>query len=350
MGSSSGLRLVTFQARILAALAIVIGLASCAAPGSSHAGPSVPPVIAASGPVMSIRLGGEVDGLAAGGGFVWAYVRDTGMLVRVSERTGQVRRFLLGRWRGLPVVIAASSSAVWLADQHSTFPDLTRIDPQTGRVAARLHLPRGTGPITGLTVAYGSLWVLVPAGSSAGWRVVRLSPTTNLVDGISAAIPGTQFTGHTAALWASLGRIWITGSMRRIVSLDPRTLAMHVTAAAGLTESLTIAAGHAWRLDNSRPKLTVVDPRTGRVIRTLIVPPPSATGDDDVAAAPGLLWVFRGPRLAQLNPVSGRIVASAHVEPIAPAFYSPAIVAGRSLWYLAQTSRGTALNHIVAHR
>ena len=103
-------------------------------------GPSAPSVIAARGQVMSIRLGGEVDGLAAGGGFVWAYVRDTGMLVRVSQRNGQVRRFPLGKWRGMPVVIAASSSAVWLADQHSPFPDLTRIDrtDRSGYCAAAL--------------------------------------------------------------------------------------------------------------------------------------------------------------------------------------------------------------------
>jgi streptogramin lyase len=350
MGSTSGLSRVTYQARSLAALVVVAGLASCAAPGSSHVGPSAPSVIAARDQVMSLRLGGEVDGLAAGGGFVWAYVRDTGMMVRVSQRNGQVRRFPLGKWRGIPVVIAASSSAVWLADQHSPFPDLTRIDPRTGRATARPHLPSGTGPITGMTVAYGSLWVLMPDGTSAGWRVLRLNPRTNIVDRMSDVIPGTEFTGHTAAIWATRGRIWITGSMRRIIRLDPHTLAMHVTATAGLSESLTIAGGHAWRLETSRPKVAVINPDTGQAIRTLAVPPPSATSDDGIAAAPGLLWVFRGSRLAELNSASGRIISSERVDPIAPAFYSPAIVAGRSLWYLAQTSHGTALNHIIAHR
>ena len=326
---------------------IVTGLASCAAPTSSHVGPSAPSVIAARGQVVSIRLGGEVDGLAAGGGFVWAYARDTGIMVRVSQRNGQVWRFPLGKWRGMPVVIAASSRAVWLADQHTTFPDLTRIDPRTGRVTGRPHLPRGTGPITGMTVAYGSLWVLMPDGTSAGWRVLRLNPRTNIVDRMSAVIPGTEFTGHTAAIWATHGRIWITGSMRRIIRLDPHTLAMHVTATAGLSESLTIAAGHAWRLETSQPKLALINPNTGQAIRTLAVPPPSATGDDGIAAGPGLLWVFRGSRLAQLNSVSGRIISSERVDPIAPAFYSPAIVAGRSLWYLAQTSHGTALSHVI---
>ena len=48
MGSTSGLWRVTYQARSLAALVIVTGLASCAAPRSSHVGASAPSVIAAA--------------------------------------------------------------------------------------------------------------------------------------------------------------------------------------------------------------------------------------------------------------------------------------------------------------
>ncbi|MGN6676954.1 MAG: hypothetical protein ACTHKL_04140, partial [Streptosporangiaceae bacterium] len=308
-------------------MVITASLASCAGPGKDLAEPSAPSVIAARSPVTSIRMGGEVDGLAAGGGSVWGYVRNAGMLVRVDQRTGRVSRFRLGRWRGMPVVIAAGSHALWLADQHSTYPDLTRLDAKTGHVVAHPRLPRAPGPIRGIAVAYGSLWILVADGASTGWRVLRLNPATNRVNGISSVIPGTQFTGHTAAIWASLGHIWVTGSMRKIISLDPRTLAMHRSATAGLSEGLTITAGHAWQLENSRPRLVMIDPHTGRAIRTLVVPPPSATGDDDVAAGPHLVWVFRGPLLAQLNPTSGRITTTSRVDPIAPTFYAPAIVA-----------------------
>jgi streptogramin lyase len=301
--------------------------------------------------VISVPLGGEVDGLAAGGGYLWAYLRDTGVLVRVDQRTGQVRRFALGAWRGMPVVAAAGPHGLWLANQHSTRPDLILIDPRTGRVVARPRLPRGCGPVTGLVAAYGSLWILIPDGAfPPGWRVLRLNPATNLVDGISADTPGTQLTGHTAAIWASSGRIWVTGSMHMIVRLDPRTLAVHETATANLSQGLVFGGGHAWALDTGRPSLAVVDPLTGQVIRTLATPPPSATGDDYVAASPDLLWVFRGPRLSQLNPATGHIMTSARIDSIAPAFYSPALIAGRDLWYLARTSHGTVLDRIVPAR
>jgi hypothetical protein len=91
----------------------------------------------------------------------------------------------------------------------------------------------------------------------------------------------------------------------------------------------------------------VVDPLTGQVIRTVTTPPPSTTGEDYVVAGPDLLWVFRGSRLFQMNPATGRILTSARIDPIAPAFYSPAVVAARDLWYLAQTGHGIVLDKIV---
>jgi hypothetical protein len=333
--------------RVLPVLMIVVMLGSCGAPaphpaGGSSAGPATHGRLA-----VSVRLGGEVDGLAAGGGYLWAYVRDTGVLVRVDQRTGQARRFVLGAWRGMPVVVAAGPHGLWLANQHSARPDLVLIDPRTGRIAARPRLPGGAGPITGLAAAYGSLWILVPGGAvPPGWRVLRLNPATNRVNGISAGVPGTQLTGHAAAIWASSGQIWVTGSMPVIARLDPRTLALHETATADRSEGLVFGGGHAWALDTGRPQLAVVDPLTGRAIRTVTTPAPSTTGDDYVAAGPDLLWVFRGSRLAQLNPATGHILASVRIDPIVPAFYSPAVVAGRGLWYLAQTGHGIMLDKI----
>ena len=88
---------------VLPMLLIMVLLGSCAAPALHPArGPSAVP--AAGRPLaVSVPFGGEVDGLAAGGGYLWAYVRDTGVLLRVDQRTGQARRFVLGAWRGMPV-------------------------------------------------------------------------------------------------------------------------------------------------------------------------------------------------------------------------------------------------------
>jgi streptogramin lyase len=331
-------------------------LGSCAAPARHGAG--VPTRHRASSratprtarrPVVKLPLGGEVDGLALGGGYLWAYVRESGVLTRVDQRTAQARHFALPAWRGLPVVVAASQGAVWLANQHSSRPDLIRLDPQSGRIVARPRLPGDTGAITGLVAAYGWLWVLVPDGAHPpGWRVIRVNPSTNRVDGVSADTPGTQFTGHTAAIWASAGQVWMAGSMNAVVSLDPHTLAMHTTATPQESAGWVFGDGYAWALNLDRPVLAEIDPHTGKAVRRLATPPPSATGDDDVAAGHNVLWVFRGSRLTELDARTGQVLTRASADPLAPALYMPAVVTSTSLWYLAQTSTGTALDRIVS--
>jgi hypothetical protein len=324
----------------------MIATGSCAAPAARHGG-SPSAMNRARLKVISIPLGGEVDDLAAGGGYVWAFVRDTGVLIRADQRTGKVQRFALGAWRGMPVVTAATRNAVWLANQHSTHSDLIRVNGTTGRIVARARVPGRAGPIEGLTAAYGSLWILVPgAAFLPGWRVLRLDPATNRVDKISANIAGTQFTGHTASIWAGAGKIWVTGSQDTIVSLNPRTMAMHTTPIAGLSEGLVFGGMSAWRLANDRPSLAMIDPRTGKAIKTYAVPPPSATGDDGAVVGNGLLWVFRGSDLTVLGLSTGQSVGSSRVDPLAGSFGTGALVTGRTLWYLAQAPNGTSLDRV----
>jgi hypothetical protein len=176
-----------------------------------------------------------------------------------------------------------------------------------------------------------------------GWRVLRLDPATKRVDKISANIAGSQFTGHTASIWAAAGKIWVTGSQDTIVSLDPRTMAVHTTPIAGLSESLVCGGGYAWRLASDRPSLAMIDPRTGQAIKTFAVRPPSATGDDRVVVGAGLLWVFRGSHLTVLGRPTGQSAGSSRVDPLAGSLGTAALVAGRTLWYLAQAPNGTSL-------
>jgi hypothetical protein len=324
----------------------MVATGSCAAPGAEQ-GASPSTVVNARLKVITIPLGGEVDDLAAGGGYVWAFLRDAGVLVRVDQRTGNVQRFALGVWRGTPVVTAATRHAVWLANQHSTRSELIRVNAATGRIVARPRVPGRSGPIRSLTAAYGSVWILVPdAAFPPGWRVLRLDPATNRVNKISANIAGSQFTGHTASIWAGAGKIWVTGSQDTIVSLNPRTLAMHTTPIAGLSEGLVFGGGYAWRLANDRPSLAMIDPRTGKAVKTFAVPRPSATGDDGAVAGTGLLWVFRGSDLTVLARPTGQPAGSSRVDPLAGSFGTAALVTGRTLWYLAQATGGMSLDRV----
>src|SRR5262249_36800044 len=132
--------------RVLPVLMIVVMLGSCGAPARHPAGGSSASPATHGRLAVSVRLGGEVDGLAAGGGYLWAYVRDTGVLVRVDQRTGQARRFVLGAWRGMPGGVAAGPHGLWLGNQHGARPALVLMDPGTGRAGARPGAPARRRP------------------------------------------------------------------------------------------------------------------------------------------------------------------------------------------------------------
>jgi hypothetical protein len=55
------------------------------------------------------------------------------------------------------------------------------------------------------------------------------------------------------------------------------------------------------------------------------------------------------PRITAIpaEPSDRHILTSARIDPIAPASCFPAVVAGRDLWYLAQTGHGIVLDKIV---
>jgi len=235
----------------------------------------------------------------------------------------------------------------------ATSPSGTRrtFDPRTGRIVSRLHVHGGSGPITDLAASARAVWILVPDSAfPPGWRVLRLNPATNRVDPARAELPGNQMMGHLATVQAVAGHVWVTGNFKGIISVDQRTLRLHGATTASLSGGLVLGGGKAWALDEGGPRLTEIDPQNGRTIRTLTVPAPSPTGDDGVVAGPDAVWVFRGSELVQLNPANGQPQARMHVEPLAPALYAPALIAGGNLWYLAQTHHGVGLDRIAATR
>jgi hypothetical protein len=121
---------------------------------------------------------------------------------------------------------------------------------------------------------------------------------------------------------------------------------MDTTPISGLSEGLVFGGGYAWRLANARPSLAMIDPRTGKAIKTFAVPPPSATADDEAVAGIALLWVFRGSDLTVLSRSTGQAVGSSHVDPLAGSFGTVALVTGRTLWYLGQAPDGTSLDRV----
>jgi virginiamycin B lyase len=208
--------------------------------------------------VATIPVGRAPSGLAVGAGAVWVSRHSDGAVVRIDPATNQVvATIAVGRapgamtvaggvvWVALPqgglgridpasnrstVVgvprccageLAAGEAALWVANRGDG--TLVRVDPGTGRVAARVLLPRTREQRPHqVAVGDGAVWV-TSASTRRGtanllWRV---DPASNLVAGTLDLGP-TSAGGIPNSVAAGNGAVWVGGMTKgSIVRLEP---------------------------------------------------------------------------------------------------------------------------------
>jgi virginiamycin B lyase len=208
--------------------------------------------------VASVPVGRAPSGLAVGAGAVWVSRRSDGAVVRIDPTTNRVVATIpVGRapgamtvaggvvWVALPGgglgridpannrptmvrvprccagELAAGEGALWVANQRDG--TLVRVDAATGRVAARVLLPRTTEQQPHrVAVGDGAVWV-TSAGARRGtanllWRV---DPVSNQVTGALDLGP-TSAGGIPNSVAAGNGAVWVGGSTKgSIVRLQP---------------------------------------------------------------------------------------------------------------------------------
>jgi YVTN family beta-propeller protein len=208
--------------------------------------------------VATIGVGRAPSGLAVGAGAVWVSRRLEGTVVRIDPTTNQVAATIpLGQapgavtvaggvvWVALPehglgridpasnrstVVrvphccageLAAGRGALWVANHRDG--TLVRVDAATGRVAARVPLPKTTDQRPHqVAVGEGAVWVTSasPRRGTANllWRV---DPVSNQVTGTLDLGP-TSAGGIPNSVAAGDGAVWVGGMTKgSIVRLEP---------------------------------------------------------------------------------------------------------------------------------
>ena len=110
-----------------------------------------------------IKVDSRPGGLAAGGGYVWAFHFFGPYLTRIDENTGDKRVFTINRAAGTG--IAVDGGAVWLLTANPS--SVIKIDPASGKVLARIALKPPQPPKHGIVDTWwmaaggGSLWVAI---------------------------------------------------------------------------------------------------------------------------------------------------------------------------------------------
>jgi YVTN family beta-propeller protein len=168
--------------------------------------------------VATIGVGPAPGALTVAGGVVWVALPENG-LGRIDPASN--RSTMVGVPRCCAGELAAGEGALWVANRGDG--TLVRVDAATGRVAARVVLPRTTEQRPHqVAVGEGAVWVTSasPRRGTANllWRV---DPASNQVIGTLDLGP-TAAGGIPNSVAAGDGAVWLGGMTKgSIVRLEP---------------------------------------------------------------------------------------------------------------------------------
>jgi hypothetical protein len=216
-----------------------------------------------------IRLHQAAYAFAAGYGAVWLPSVATDTLRKFDARTGRHRWSV--RVGHSPQAVAVGAGSVWVASLGSWHKGrggvvvndgpgvVTRVDPQTGSVLARVAVARGA---TAVAVGAGAVWVLGGRGVRAADVLDRIDPRTNRV---VAAIHVPHFP---AAVAAGRRYVWVVseprsgGGMATRISVRSGRAVSRWIPHSWVPAAVTVAGGRVWIADPGVAQLIAVDAQT----------------------------------------------------------------------------------------
>lgn len=143
--------------------------------------------------VETLRVGGYPAGLGVAAGSLWVgFGRGATSVARVDPSTGRVTRVPIGR--PTPDQISTDGRSVWV----SSVDTVSRVDPATNRVVARLRLGSTLG--RGTRAPDGALWLPNKEQNT----LTRIDVRTNRVRSVLAAGPGSIAAAY------GFGSVWVT--------------------------------------------------------------------------------------------------------------------------------------------
>lgn len=215
----------------------------------------------------------KLSGIAVGAGAVWVTASPRFGVYRIDPRRDRVTAFI--RLPPVPTGITVAYGRVWVTEPKAGPGTVVRIDPQTNRVTGP-PIRVGTGA-AGIVAGFGSLWV---TNGTADGSVSRINPAAGAVTRTLANIPDVAAAGH--------GSLWVRpnyGGLRRV---DPATGKATASIALQHAAAVTFWGGSAWVSLEPPGTLVRIDPASNRIIGKAA---PAGTSPGYIAASPSGLWV-----------------------------------------------------------
>jgi YVTN family beta-propeller protein len=246
--------------------------------------------------LRTIGLGGAPSGLAADGHGAWVSDARTAAVTRIDPGMFTV----VGTIKTRPVPfkepspclnlnacnnrpsyagrLAIGFRSLWLAAGNRT---IVRIDLRTRRVIARIARVENVASLGGIVVGAGSVWV---AGPFQGSPLTRIDPVTNRV------VARIAFAKDRSSDVAFGGKaVWVSDAANNQVwEIDPSAdTPLGSTKVGQSPEGLAYGAGSIWVANAGDGTVSRIDPTTGKVIRTISV----GGSPNAIAVTPNRIWV-----------------------------------------------------------
>ena len=192
-----------------------------------------------------------------------------------------------------PTGLAFGHGSVWATS--ASYGTVSRIDPQSGKVVAKIKVGRGVGDIA-TDESSGAVWV---ANEQGGWlrkRLTRVDPETNRVAEMSSRADGGVAVGE--------GAVWVS-SEDKLLKVDPETNEVAAMGSVGAYYSqLVVYGGGVWAMGGQAEgyRLVRVDPSTMHIVASEDIGPIPKIGDGGLAAGGGYVWFSSGEGLARVSP------------------------------------------------
>ncbi len=228
-----------------------------------------------------------------------------------------------------------NDGALWV----SGFGVLSRVDPATGRVVARIRTPRA-GDYSEIAVGDASVWL------TAARTVYRVDPST---DQLVASI---HFRGSVQGIAVGAGRVWVTRLTHGpgdLLQIDPdtnRVTGPPITVGPGPAQA-AYGQGAVWVQNTSPASVMRIDPKTRQVTSVVGTRPApyGSFGVGAIAVGYGSLWTVADDSLTRIDPRTSQVKATIRI----PRAELITIGAGE-IWVLAAPrSRSPSLFYPLKH-
>jgi hypothetical protein len=299
---------VTATALIAAAAvtAVIVGVHLSTRRASHPVTPSGPQTFQV---VATAAVGGTTPAvLAAGGGWVFVGLWDSGQLLRLDPVTLRTTATLqVGTARNGPLSVAYGAGAVWVLN----FADgrLWRVDPATMTPTLKVTLPAQPSQVA---FGDGAVWVTVCCSSTetaTRQRLLRIDPTTGTITG------SHQVAGDGETVPLAVGPdVVVTSQNGPALVIDPNTMNVLSTLSdlcvgCNQTAGLTAGSKGIYTVSLSAPPQRY-GPHGGQVLATGST---IADVSTPLSAQPDGVWFAATDQLLRLDPTSLAITGQAPI-------------------------------------